>query len=485
MYLILLGTLFNLSLLGWALGAFDGDGDDSDDRDEGETLDIGDDTIEIGDDILGDDTPAGEDDPLSGDDAADIPLSGDDAADDPLTPAPPGSAEETLPGPDGDDTIPAGDPGDGDDTTAGGDDLSGDDTILAMQGDTVTGGAGADTFYIAGPDEEGLLVTDGFGATITDYEPGIDRILTTSHPEGEEHTPERGAIYDWDVREDGVALTRSGGNGGTTPVDVVFLEGLEVPPEDSDVGVQLILDRTVEETFDTEDLDDFFDAPANFVRHIDGGAGAETFDYNTQTSSTDQVLDGQTGGGDDTVGFFGFRSDVDLGEGDDTYIGLSEIIALEAPAEQEVSAGEGNDFVSVARSLVDIDGGAGDDFLSVTEALGGRMEGGAGDDTLVSNLSDDTTGTGLAPNLAMIGGAGADLFQVEVGDRTPIVADYDESEDILSIVMPSGYDGPGEVTLGASAIGGTEIRVDGMAVATVYSAISDPSLVNVILTMAE
>jgi hypothetical protein len=85
----------------------------------------------------------------------------------------------------------------------------------------------------------------------------------------------------------------------------------------------------------------------------------------------------------------------------------------------------------------------------------------------------------------MIGGAGADLFQVEVGDRTPIVADYDESEDILSLVMPSGYDGPGEVTLGASAIGGTEIRVDGMAVATVYSAISDPSLVNVILTMAE
>ncbi|MCC1494658.1 hypothetical protein [Cognatishimia sp. F0-27] len=477
--ILALGPLVGIGLLAYAFGLFEGpDEDDDEDQDIPEFF--GRETNDSGDDGDDDSDDAGDDDDDADDGGDDTVDGGDDDADD-----------------GGDDDADDG----GDDTTGGSDTIetvdgaivsgtgtSGDDVLIVGTGETATGGAGADTFFIV--DEEDGDFTPANGATITDFESGTDRIVLSSFPDTEPGTPERLDVYDWDVRADGVALTRQ--PEGADPIDLVFLEGVTAPPPEEDIGQRIIIGEDPSPALDIDGLSDVFPAVGtNFVLRFDGTAGDDTVDYDSGTTtgfSNDfsRFAEVDTGDGADEVDFAGARIDADLGAGADTYNGRTSILAGEVDPIENIDGGDGSDTISVGESVIDIIAGSGDDSIDAGGVVSGRIDGGPGEDAIIVGKSADAVAAGVTDPLTVFGGAGPDAITVEI-DRDvttnydpPILADFDQAEDRLVIFLDAGYTGAGEVTLEQRpGGGGTGVLLDGTVIVEVATSLTDTAAIAV------
>jgi Ca2+-binding RTX toxin-like protein len=158
------------------------------------------------------------------------------------------------------------------------------------------------------------------------------------------------------------------------------------------------------------------------------------------------------GAGDDILDVSGATFDltgaltVDLGSGDDTYIGnsVAEIITGGEGADH-ILAGAGDDVIIGGAGVDHIEGGDGDDVITDTDAPGVLL-GGAGDDVI----------TGLDGVVQVDGGADTDiLFGVESEDN----ASLDNITNVETISSLGGDD-----TLTIDAVGNktiADIRIDG------------------------
>ncbi|SDN44951.1 Ca2+-binding protein, RTX toxin-related [Lutimaribacter pacificus] len=369
----------------------------------------GNDTVNAG---LGDDTVDGGsgNDELSGNAGNDI-LAGNEGND-------------TLSGGDGNDSLLGGDGSDelsgdlGADTLDGG---AGDDDLVLGTGDVAYGGTGDDAFYLY--DDQGT----GGTATVVGGEGGEDFTDPTNGGDGD--VLELGWNGDDPVTDD-LTVTFTGDEAGTVTggaTDVIFSEIEIVVTGDGDDTIDGAASDTPMEVYAGGGDDSVTGGSDDDI--LDGGDGADTL----LGGLGDDTLDG--GDGNDTIYGSDGNDSVDGGEGDD-YIntrispglgvpdsGLDHPTnpALSYPADTDpdndrdfVDGGAGNDTILTGDDNDTIRGGLGNDWIDAgfdTDIV----DGGSGDDTLFGNEGADT----------IHGGDGHDEIWGGLGPSNP---DYAASE---------------------------------------------------------
>ena len=361
--------------------------------------------------------------------------------------------DETLEGRIGNDNI-VGNYGDLD-TLDGG---IGEDRLSLVNGNTGTGGPGADIFQVY-PDTNG---------SITDFRPGVDSLRIDANEDL--LNQDRPYAMDWRTTEDGVELhyVSEGAVEFSNESFVVLLEGLDVPPPTEDVTLTIFDDRQAESFEFTGD-------EINFAQRIDGT------DANDQITLTDAYSDYEVHGGegDDTVTFDSFRSTTYLEDGDDTYVSSANVVFGDPrlDAAETVMGGAGDDSIEGPETAFTAWGGQGDDTISavqsdVFEAVPAMLNGGAGDDEITFGSNANVTGE-----------AGADLFTylptLGLTGTAATVTDFDPAEDALVIQLDSQYNGPGLASLTQDAAG-TVVQVDGMIALRLTQPVSDLSSIIVL-----
>ena len=365
----------------------------------------------------------------------------------------------------------------GDDTLSGGD---GDDTLMGEGGaDVLTGGAGAD--QISGGDGADTIIGGTAGDAVDGGAGGDDN--DTLDLSGS------GPLRVVDQIDDADGNSTSGtveflGNDGAVTGSMTFTE-IEtlILPEINDAPVTVPDTATVATggsvdipvlANDTDPEDDALTVTgasdgANGTTAVNGdgivtytptGAytGDDTFTYtvsdgngNSVTESVTVTItdpaplrDGIVSGtdGDDLI-------DLDYtGDPDGDRIDAGDaILSGEAPNDDIVEAGNGNDTVYSLEGDDEVDGGRGDDLLHGGTGddilLGGAgddtlfggagddlLEGGAGDDLMIDGAGDDTL-IGDGGDDIMSGGAGDDLLDGGAGDDTLIGGDGDGADTAL------------------------------------------------------
>lgn len=148
-------------------------------------------------------------------------------------------------------------------------------------------------------------------------------------------------------------------------------------------------------------------------------------DWSAVTSDVDLTLDGAK------------RSDIVLGSGDDTLTILADSNGPGFSNVHRVSAGDGNDTVTLGVSTIDYAketfGTSYDPTVTMAEFNGGR-----GDDTLVGGFGADLLNGG-ADNDTLTGGAGADTFVFEAGTGHDVVTDFAAGSAGTDIVKLTGF----------------------------------------------
>lgn len=267
------------------------------------------------------------------------------------------------------------------------------DTLIGDNGDTMSGGAWQDEFY----------VTQGGGpAVITDWEDGEQ--VTVTVPVGL-----RDAAITTRDSEDGLDL------------ELVYNDQV-VAILSGQAGAELLPHLVVdtylpEQLIGTEENDILLGGAGNDV--MIGFAGDDHMDSD---------------GGDDTI-YGGAGSDfVHTGAGNDLYEGyrVGHESAPLATDLDEVHSGSGQDTLLADGGNVWLFGDSGNDFLSSRDTAPGqkmtsdRLLGGIGQDTLTGDAGDSLTG-----------GSGADSFHVyaesESVDAPVVVEDFDPLFDTLAI----------------------------------------------------
>ncbi|GAA6174952.1 calcium-binding protein [Sulfitobacter pacificus] len=357
---------------------------------------------------------------------------------------------------------------------------SGDDTITGNDGDTVSGGLGADLIRTIGFDQE-----EGGGVIVTDFDPVEDMLLLAVSA---------GPELSLDPADDRISVAQDA-NGSDSNV---FLDDqLVAVLRDTDAEV-LAADLSWLANIEEDP------APAPVL----GTAGDDTL---AGSGAADDI---NGAAGDDEIRGFGADDTIRGGTGDDLLIAGAGNDALGGEVgddtlwgmlgDDRMDGGNGNDVVN---------GDAGDDFIN-----GGRgsdaLRGGAGDDSLNGGNDNDVIFAGTGADLVhgddgndritgfqelstavdhlglddgapdtlyggngsdtitandgdlVIGGMGADVIRAlgvgQVDQAAVIVTDFDPSEDVLMLVGPDGADAEitdGENLLLRSALEGTSTEV--------------------------
>ena len=166
-------------------------------------------------------------------------------------------------------------------------------------------------------------------------------------------------------------------------------------------------------------------------RGYDPITGTSDGDTLTGTEDGDMILGGA---GDDTI---------DGGEGIDIIRGGSGNDTING------GAGDSTDIIRGDSGNDTINGGDGDDSL-----LGDRgddtIDGGAGDDTIMGGSGTDT----------LTGGTGADTFVFNAASGTATITDFDTTADMIDLSLLPNELAFGDLTLTATADGGTVISHD-------------------------
>lgn len=149
----------------------------------------------------------------------------------------------------------------------------------------------------------------------------------------------------------------------------------------------------------------------------------------------------RSGAGKDSIALNGAYIDLDAGADNDTITGTSDYATVKAGAGEDsivlggkyvfIDAGSENDYVSIGGAESTVLGGAGNDKIEVgADAKNASVDGGAGDDSIIS----------AADGVTVTGGAGKDVISVSGKDW---VVDAGADDDSLNV------SGTGTVTLGA------------------------------------
>jgi len=332
---------------------------------------------------------------------------------------------------------------------------SGNDTIVAGSGnniiwggagdDQLFGGEGSDTLY--GGDGDDTIVGGQDGGRIGD-DSGANLIFGSDMDDqfvlsGESTVTGGGGSSWFELVLDSSATSTGLITDFQTGVDL--FTRLSVNVQDGDVGTLNFLERP-----DGDGVDIYFGGSL-----LTSVMGAEMSDFDN-ASIQHRVNGGtvSTGDADDTIRTSDLAETISAGDGDDHINGG---VNLDTGPDL-LQGGDGNDTIQ-ARGLSDsvYSNGAGG-FGSVLEP--NIMDGGAGDDLLVSTYGN-----------TMTGGAGADIFAL---DRPTAVApseitDFDQAEDVIYINDPSGgnLEPTGvEINVWADDLG-ADLVVDGILAARV------------------
>ncbi|WP_339852659.1 Hint domain-containing protein [Roseovarius nubinhibens] len=232
--------------------------------------------------------------------------------------------------------------------------------VIAEGDDTLSGGEGDDTLLGEGGND---VLTGGEGADVIDGGDGADTIMGGT---------------DGDVVD--------GGSGGDDN-DTLDLRGL---------GPVEIVDETVDaDGNSTSGTVNFLDSDGNVTGSMEF---AEIETILTDPAAPDGIVSGTAG--DDLIDTaYTGDPDGDMIDNEDA------IIAGEAPNDDIVRAGDGNDHVLAGLGDDDVEGGAGNDTL----------DGGVGDDSLDGGTGNDSL-LGGAGNDTLIGGDGRDTALGGDGD---------------------------------------------------------------------
>ncbi len=283
--------------------------------------------------------------------------------------------------------------GGGSDTLSGG---AGDDVLIdGGASDTLTGGAGADLF---------VLEADGQADTISDFEPGTDRLDLSSFAMLYDPSQLTAQSQSWGVRliwqDETIDVYRSGG--GT--IDISTWTAADIL--DLDRPQYLPIAQTLEGAAGDDALRGGEGADTlrglGGVDTLDGEGGADFIEAGTGN-------DFVTGGtGDDRLfGDAGF-DDIRGGDGDDEIRGGNEADMLYGDAGADTLWGEGG--------VDNLFGGDGDD-IGRGGSNNDRLWGGAGADTLHGDTQEDRL-FGEDGNDVLYGGAGFDRLEGGAGVDT-------------------------------------------------------------------
>ncbi len=340
------------------------------------------------------------------------------------------------------------DGGSGNDTITG---SAGDDTILGGIGndilnggggnDTLEGGVGDDTLD-GGAGSDTYVVGAGAGFdTYTDTgTSGVDTIVANAA---------------------GVAIGLRTGFAPASGIEAISANGF------ANVSIQ---GGTGADTWD------FSATTLTGITKIDGGAGNDTI---TGSAGNDTIVGGlgndtlRGGAGSDTY-------QVGVGDGVDTFSdtgtsGTDRIVATANDVAIGLASGFGSangieEINSGGFTNVSIVGGAsGDTFdFSATSLTGiAKIDGGAGNDTITGSAGNDTIVGGLG-NDTLRGGGGSDTYQVGVGDGVDTISDTGTSgtdrivatANNVAIGLTSGF-GPTNGIEEISANGFTNVSIIG------------------------
>ena len=285
--------------------------------------------------------------------------------------------------------------------------------------ETLTGGAGGDTFVFG---------RDHGNDVITDFANGEDRIDLRAFSVAN--------FSDLTVTSDenGVTIDLSAYGGGT-----ILLQGLDIDDLDASDFIFSRLDGDGTSAADVLKADDDGD-------RIEGGGGDDTI---TGGAGWDLLLGGT---GNDTIEGGGGQDWLDGGEGDD-----------------RLSGGEGADVLSGGAGNDTLDGGADADVLGGHEG-DDQLFGGAGDDTLEGGAGADTIEGGSGDD-EMFGDGGADTFVFGPGNGDDIVYDFTSGEDVIDLTGIVGITrfedltltaGENGVTIDLTEYGGGSVFLDGV-----------------------
>ncbi|MCY2927699.1 MAG: hypothetical protein NT031_20105, partial [Planctomycetota bacterium] len=299
-----------------------------------------------------------------------------------------GEGNDVLTGSPGADTLKG---GDGADTLLG---LAGDDVLDGGAGrDLVEGGAGSDTILV-GPDSDQATWTDGDGNDIVEGGdgPGTDRVIVNGSTSAD-------TFFVGTDGNTGTHLIVSGATGAGAvafSLDLAQIERLDV----NALGGA--------DTITVDDLD------GTEVRQVNlaGGDGADAITINELDGTDPRQFTIDAGAADaaaDTVTYNGGTGPDNVstswnaaGSFIDTKVGAERVILTSTTTADTltVNGNDGNDTIKVSAPTtpgdastgaeghvaIVLNGGAGDDFLSADATLNG----GAGNDTIVSGQGNDT-----------------------------------------------------------------------------------------------
>lgn len=274
--------------------------------------------------------------------------------------------------------------------------LAGNDVLIdGGASDVLTGGAGADLFVFSADDQRD---------TVTDFDPGIDRLDLSSFPLLYDPSQLTAVAQSWGVtliwRNEIIDLYSAGGGpidiSGWTAADILDLDRPEFLPI-----AQTITGTAGDDTLWGGEGDDVIEGLGG-VDTIDGAGGADTI----RAGTGNDIVTG--GSGDDLLfGEAGFDT-IHGGAGNDTIRGGNEADTLHGD--------EGADVLYGDIGVDTLYGGDGDDT-----AFGGSendwLFGGNGADTLDGGTQEDRL-FGEAGDDVLYGGAGFDRLEGGAGADT-------------------------------------------------------------------
>lgn len=192
-------------------------------------------------------------------------------------------------------------------------------------------------------------------------------------------------------------------------------------------GADRLLAGTLAVDANNDGVEDLGYVRQNLAADVVTGAGADTVQISGSLQTTGSIL---TGDGDDNVVVQGQMAGsvvgggtIDLGAGDDTLVLgkrdiTNDISTVSVAEEANVLAGDGNDTVIMTGSM------AGDTAGDTDDDLGANVDMGAGDDTVIFDLTNQND-LGTLIGGTLVGGEGVNTLTV-TGNATVLqVADYD------------------------------------------------------------